>query len=80
MLSKLHLNTLALSMMLIGSPTWAQMSPSDFETPEYFRNWGLKYTFAAEAYSLGYSGAGIKIGIADTQAQLSHPEFVGRTY
>jgi subtilase-type serine protease len=67
-------------ILSFASAANGQLTPSDFETPEYYRNWGLKFTDAARAYALGYTGAGVKIGIADTQAQLSHPEFLGRVY
>lgn len=69
-----------LSLLAVATSANGQLAPSDFATPEYFRNWGLSYTNAAQAYALGFTGAGVKIGIADTQAQLSHPEFIGRTY
>lgn len=65
---------------LANTPSAAQRTPADFETPEYFKNWGLKYTLASDAYALGFTGAGVKLGIADYQAQLSHPEFAGRVY
>ena len=58
----------------------SQVASSIFHTPEYFANWGLQYTNAADAWSLGFTGKGVKLGIADDQAQLSHPEFAGRVY
>ena len=65
----------------IVMPAMAQdQSASDFITPEYLRNWGLQYTFAADAYALGFTGEGVKIGIADSAVQLSHPEFAGRVF
>jgi subtilase-type serine protease len=67
-------------LFCLSSSVQAQSSPTDFFTNEYFANWGLKYTNAADAYALGFTGAGVKIGIADTAAQLSHPEFSGRVY
>ena len=59
---------------------WAQSSANDFVTPEYLANWGLQYTRAAEAYAMGYTGAGVKIGILDSLMQFSHPEFATRIY
>jgi len=67
-------------LFCLSTSVQAQSSPTDFFTNEYFANWGLKYTFAADAYALGFTGAGVKIGIADTAVQLSHPEFAGRVY
>ena len=58
----------------------SQSTPSIFYTPEYFANWGLQYTKAADAWALGFTGKDVRIGIADGQAQLSHPEFAGRVY
>jgi subtilase-type serine protease len=58
----------------------SQVASSIFHTPEYFANWGLQYTNAAEAWALGFTGKGVKLGIADDQAQFSHPEFAGRIY
>ncbi|CAN1498043.1 Outer membrane autotransporter barrel [Burkholderiaceae bacterium] len=68
------------SLALFTAATIAnsQTTPSIFYTPEYFANWGLQYTYAADAWALGFTGKGVRIGIADDQAQLSHPEFVGR--
>ncbi len=69
-----------LPLIAVATVADAQITSSDFLTPEYYRNWGLKYTFAVDAWDLGYTGAGVKLGIADVRAQLSHPEFAGRTY
>ncbi len=67
--------------MCLAAPAMGEgASPSDFITPEYLRNWGLKYTFAADAYARGFTGKGVKIGIADSAVQLSHPEFAGRVF
>ena len=70
------------SLALFTAATIAnsQTTPSIFYTPEYFANWGLQYTYAADAWALGFTGKGVRIGIADDQAQLSHPEFVGRIF
>ncbi|MFP1915693.1 autotransporter domain-containing protein [Lonsdalea quercina] len=54
-------------------------SADDFRTREYQYNGpALDAMFAAEAYSLGYSGAGATVGIIDTQSDLSGLEFLGR--
>ena len=77
----LSLKVTSLTMgITIGATSFAQTTPSDFETPEYYANWGLARIGAADAYSRGFSGAGVKIGIADTAVQLTHPEFSGRVY
>ena len=68
------------AFLSLTSAVNAQLKPSDFETPEYYRNWGLQYTFASEAYALGFTGKGVRIGIADTAMQWGHPELIQRVY
>lgn len=67
----------ALCVCLV-TPVNAQLSPSDFETPEFYANWGLNVIGAQNAYAQGYTGAGVKIAIADSPIQWWHPEFTGR--
>jgi len=69
-----------LALFSVAGAANSQMASSIFHTPEYFANWGLQYTNAAQAWALGFTGKGVKLGIADDQAQLSHPEFAGRVY
>lgn len=69
-----------LAIFPFASTAKAQLIPSDFETPEYYRSGGLQYINAAEAYALGFTGEGIKIGIADEAMQWSHPELNQRVY
>ena len=69
-----------LASFSLGSAANAQPNASSFKTPEYYKNWGLQYTNAAEAYTLGFTGKGIKIAIADTQLQWSHPQLEQRIY
>ena len=74
---------LGTGLLALFSPTFganAQSEPASFKTPEYYRNWGLEYTNAADAYALGFTGKGIKIAIADTQIQLEHPQLKQRIY
>ncbi len=68
------------SIALTSTPSVAQPTPSDFETPEFYANWGLDPIRAQYAWSQGFTGAGVKLGIADDPIQLSHPEFAGRVY
>ena len=68
-----------LGVCAVGS-TMAQLSPSEFETPEFYANWGLNAINAQDAYAKGFTGADIKIAIADSPIQWWHPEFVGRVY
>ncbi len=53
-------------------------SPESFRTPEYLAGNGLDAIRAAEAYALGYSGKGVTIGVLDTNALPSHPEFAAK--
>ncbi len=51
----------------------------DFRTMEYMRNGAaLDSIHAAEAYALGYTGAGVTVGIIDRNADLTGDEFQGR--
>jgi subtilase-type serine protease len=70
------------SLALFTAATIAnsQSTPSIFHTSEYFANWGLQYTYAADAWALGFTGKGVRLGIIDDPAQLSHPEFAGRIF
>ena len=68
------------ALLSLASAANAQKKPSDFETPEYYKNWGLQYTNASEAYALGFTGLGVKIGIADSRIQWDHPELIQRVY
>ncbi len=66
-----------LSLSGVGLPSRAQ-SVSAWETPEYFRSGGLAQINAAAAYALGFTGAGVKVGVADSGLWTTHPEFAGR--
>ncbi|MEP9379827.1 autotransporter domain-containing protein [Aquabacter sp. CN5-332] len=55
----------------------AQSLPQ-WETPEYFRSGSLAQINAAAAYAQGYTGAGVKVGVADSGLWTTHSEFAGR--
>lgn len=57
--------------------TSAQGAAFDFQTAEYFNQEGLNLINAAEAYSLGYTGAGVRVGVLDSGIDAFHPEFRG---
>ena len=81
MLRQFKFGSIATAAFLsLASAANAQFKPSNFETPEYYENWGLKYTIASEAYALGVTGLGVKIGIADSEIQWEHPELIQRVY
>lgn len=71
MLRKFQFSRLALAggLVTLGSVSLAQSSPSDFETPEFYANWGLNVINAQNAYAQGFTGAGVKIAIADSPIQ-----------
>lgn len=69
--------------LFVGISLWSGIShadpvPADFETPEYFANWGLDAINASTAYAKGYTGAGVTVGVVDSSIQLTHPEFAGQ--
>lgn len=69
---------IALGFLLPGAPSASAQSQSAWETPEYFRSGGLAQINAAGAYALGFTGAGVKVGVADSGLWTTHPEFAGR--
>ena len=54
--------------------------PDDFKTDEYYASGTLDLINAAGAYALGYTGAGVSIGVTDTQIDSRHPELLGKSY
>ena len=81
-LSKFGVGHRLLAFFLFGcsvSGSFAQ-TPSSFLTPEFYANWGLGVINAQDAYALGFTGRGVKLGIADDAFQFTHPEFLGRIY
>ena len=49
-----------------------------FKTQEFKNSTGLEAIGADKAYALGYSGAGITLGIVDTGVRADHEEFEGK--
>ncbi|MGB3287929.1 MAG: autotransporter domain-containing protein [Burkholderiaceae bacterium] len=79
MIRRNHLSQAVLAAALFFSLGWpaAQAAASDFRTAEYSRQEGLDLINAAEAYALGYTGAGVRVGIFDSGIDASHSEFRG---
>ena len=50
---------------------------SSWETPEYQKDWGLAAMHASSAYSLGFYGQGLTVGVMDSGALLAHPDLAG---
>ncbi|HEY7803271.1 MAG TPA: S8 family peptidase, partial [Orrella sp.] len=74
------ISVLGLTFNSAASAQTVVAPPESFRTPEFNANWGLGAIGAEYAYSLGFTGAGIKLGIADGAFQFTHPEFAGRIY
>lgn len=72
-------NKLALAIALAiatGSMSIAAaQSAADFQDEEYYKSTGLDLINAAEAYTAGYTGRGITLGISDTPVNFLNPEF-----
>lgn len=67
-----------LGLATLGAAPLRAQSPSPWETPEYFRSGALAQINAAQAYALGFTGAGVVVAIADSGLDARHPEFAGR--
>ena len=52
----------------------APLRPSDFETPEYERQAGLRLINASSAYARGGTGKGVTVGVFDSGANPNHPD------
>ncbi|WWV69708.1 Extracellular serine protease precursor [Sporomusa ovata DSM 2662] len=52
---------------------------ASFKTEEYYASTGLDLINATDAYALGYTGKGIKLGVCDEYVQFYHPEFSSKT-
>lgn len=49
-----------------------------FETSEYQKDWGLTAMHASKAYTLGFNGKGVTVGVMDSGALLNiHPDLTG---
>ena len=48
---------------------------ASWKTAEYKADWGLDAMHAADAYALGFNGKGAVVGMMDTGALDTHPEF-----
>ncbi|MBP5468348.1 MAG: S8 family serine peptidase, partial [Candidatus Riflebacteria bacterium] len=54
-------------------------SIEEFQTEEYYGSGGLDLINASEAYSKGYTGKGITIGINDHPVNFEHESFADKT-
>lgn len=58
--------TIAATLTMLATFPANSASIEEFQTEEYYGSGGLDLINAAEAYSKGYTGKGITIGINDT--------------
>lgn len=82
--------TLAISAVLaIASGTSAAAyvekgvvgNQASWESAEYQKDWGLAAMNASKAYSLGFSGQNVAVGVMDSGALLQkHPELAGNRF
>lgn len=73
--NKILAKTIVLGLCLGGFSHARAADPSDFETEEYFKSTGLDIINASTAYSKGYTGKGITVGISDIPVNFTSPEF-----
>lgn len=76
--------SLLLLFLLLFVQAATAATPETFKTAEYWNSTGLEIINAATAYSKGYTGNGISLGLIDDPVLWSHPElqdkFLGRIY
>ena len=70
---------IAAALTMLASFPANSASIEEFQTEEYYGSGGLNLINAAEAYSKGYTGKGITIGINDQPVNLNHEAFSGKT-
>ena len=70
---------IAAALSLLASFPANSADIEEFQTEEYYGSQGLDIINAAEAYSKGYTGEGITIGINDDPIRLEHDSFSSKT-
>ena len=70
---------LALGLSLYSGSALAA-GEDDFKTAEYNFSNGLDVINAAAAYSKGYSGKGVALGVCDLPMNFAHPEFTSKNF
>lgn len=80
MKTNLRLNQLTLACIAAASALLnvSVASEADFQTKEYFASNGLDLVNAASAYTQGFTGKDILIGLLDTPMKEDHPELSGK--
>ena len=70
---------IAAALSLLASFPAKSADKEEFQTSEYYGSQGLDLINAAEAYSKGYTGKDITIGINDEPVNLEHDDFKLKT-
>ena len=70
---------IAAALTMLASFPADSASIEEFQTEEYYGSGGLDLINAAEAYSKGYTGKGVTIGINDPPVNLEHESFADKT-
>lgn len=93
--SAVALAVAAVAMMAAGGASAAYIDPgyeatswqdfeaakTSWETDEYKADWGLTAMNSSTAYALGYTGAGVHVGVMDSGALLEkHPDLAGSRF
>lgn len=93
--SAVALAVAAVAMMAAGGASAAYIDPgyeatswqdfeaakASWETDEYKADWGLTAMNSSTAYALGYTGAGVHVGVMDSGALLEkHPDLAGTRF
>lgn len=93
--SAVALAVAAVAMMAAGGASAAYIHPgyeatswqdfeaakASWETDEYKADWGLTAMNSSTAYALGYTGAGVHVGVMDSGALLEkHPDLAGSRF
>lgn len=93
--SAVALAVAAVAMMAAGGASAAYVEPgyeatswqdfeaakTSWETDEYKADWGLTAMNSSTAYALGYTGAGVHVGVMDSGALLEkHPDLAGSRF
>ena len=77
------------TLLLVISATQAQAQylesgkpgdPGSWRSAEFLRDWGLGRMQADQAYAVGITGKGVKIGALDSGFDAAHPEFATDRY
>lgn len=60
------------------APLRAPQPATNFETPEFFANYGLDQISAQHVYALGAYGEGVTVAVIDTGIDPAHPDLAGK--